>query len=403
MASSGEPAIQGHVGAGYEPVREAFERNFTEYGDMGASVAVYVDGEKKADLWGGVADVATGRPWTEDTMALVFSVTKGATAALCALLADRGELDVDAPVSRYWPEFAANGKESITVRQILSHVAGLPVIDGELTMAEVIAGTKVVEALARQKPTWEPGTKHGYQGLTFGWLLGEIVLRATGRSVGDLVTTEIAKPLGLDFFIGLPDKEEARVAPLVDPPPPDPAVLDTIEDPAVKEFALRMVAAMSDPTSLMFRMGTSNGVLPTPSAEHWNRRDIHEVEQPAANGITNARSLARFYASCVSDVDDVRLLSEEVLRAATKELAAGVDEVIGHHNRFASGFTLHSESLQLLSDASFGHHGAGGSLGFGDPGHKVGFGYVTNQIGGGPAGDPRLMGLLAALRKSLGS
>lgn len=400
MASSLEPSIQGTVSAGYEPVREAFERNFTEHGDIGASVAVYVGGEKKVDLWGGLADVATGRPWAEDTLALAFSVTKGATAVLCALLADRGELDLDAPVSRYWPGFAAGGKQNITARQILSHVAGLPVIDGELTLEEVIEGTKVVEALARQKPLWEPGTKHGYHGLTLGWLIGEIVLRATGRSVGDLFATTVAKPLGLDFFIGLPAEAESRVARLVEPPPADPAELDAIEDPPLKEFVQRTVAAMSDPASLMFRMGTSNGVLPTPSVEHWNRRDIHAVEQPAANGITNARSLARLYGSCVAPIDGVRLLSEKTLRAATKELAAGTDEVIGHRNRFATGFTLSSESLPLVSESSFGHLGAGGSLGFGDPAHEVGFGYVTNRIGG--LMDARAMALLGALRHSLG-
>ena len=391
--------MRGSVSAGYEAVREAFERNFTERGDTGASVAVYVDGDKKVDLWGGVADVATGRAWTEDTVALVFSVTKGATAVLCAMLADRGELDLDAPVSRYWPEFAARGKETITTRQILSHVAGLPVIDGDLTMAEVIEGSKVVDALARQAPIWQPGAKHGYHGLTLGWLIGEIVMRATGRSVGDLFATEVAKPLGLDFAMGLPAEAETRVAPLVEAPPPDPAELDAIADPALKQFIERTIAAMSDPTSLMFRMGTSNGVLPTPSAQHWNRRDIHAVEQPAANGITNARSLARLYASCVAPVEGVRVLSEKALRGACRELAAGFDEVIGHRNRFASGFTLGSESLPLVSESSFGHLGAGGSLGFGDPVRGVGFGYVTSQIGG--LTDMRAMSLVGALRQSL--
>jgi CubicO group peptidase (beta-lactamase class C family) len=401
MTSSAAPSIQGSVSDGYEPVREAFERNFTEHGDTGAALTVYVGGEKKVDLWGGVADAATGRPWRQDTLALVYSVTKGATAALCALLADRGELDVDAPVSRYWPEFAANGKEQITVRQVLSHVAGLPVIDADLSTAEVIAGTSVVEALARQKPAWEPGTRHGYHGLTFGWLIGEIVLRATGKSVGTLFASEVAKPLDLDFFIGLPEAQEARVAVLADAPPPDPGAVDAIADPGVREFLEGMMRAMSDPTSLMFRMGTSNGVLPTPSAEHWNRRDVHAVEQPAANGITNARSLAKLYASCVGEVDGVRLLSAQALRAATQEQAAGVDEVIGHANRFATGFTLQSPSLPLLSDASFGHMGAGGSLGFGDAAGEVGFGYVTNQ--GGSLVDMRALSLVAALREAAGS
>jgi CubicO group peptidase (beta-lactamase class C family) len=398
MALIGEIAIHGFVSEGFEPVREAFERNFSENGDKGASVAVYVGGEPKVDLWGGVADVATGRAWQEDTIAVVYSATKGAAAILCHLLTERGLLDLDAPICQYWPEFAANGKEQITTRQVLSHTAGLPLVDAALTRQQVLDGSAVVEALAAQNPLWTPGTEHGYHALTYGWLIGEIVRRVTGRSLGENFATEIAKPLDLDFFIGLPEKKEGRVAPLIDPPPLDPAALDAIEDEEVKALYAHVAAAMADPTSLFFRAGTTNGALPAPSAEVWNSRDVHAAEQAAAGGITNARSLARLYAACVSDLAGTRLLSEATLHAATRELACGPDKVLVQRTRVASGFVLPSMSLPKLSDESFGHAGAGGALGLGDPTHRVGVGYVPNA---GAPGGARAELLVAALRECL--
>lgn len=398
-------AVHGAVATGFEPVHAAFERNFTDFGDQGASFALYVDGEIKVDLWGGVADVSTGRPWDTDTIAIMYSATKGATSILTSLLSQRGDLELDAEVASVWPEFAANGKGDITIRQILSHQAGLPALGTTLTRDEIIAGTPVVEALAGQAPLWEPGTRHGYHALTFGWLVGEVVRRATGRSVGSLFASEIAGPLGLDLHIGLPESEHSRVAPLVDAPPPDPALLaaiDAMDDPDVKAFIQRMISTMTDPSSLLSRVLSSNGSLPTPHAATWNDARIYAMEQPAANGIGNARSLARLYGACVATVDDVRLLSDDTLDAVTAEQTAGPDEVILAANRFGTGFMLPSASLTLLSDASFGHQGAGGALGFADRKHRVGFGYVQNQLGGGPLGDPRVSGLLDAVKASLG-
>jgi CubicO group peptidase (beta-lactamase class C family) len=397
--------IHGEVAPGYEPVREAFGRNFAEHGEIGGAVAVYVDGEKKVDLWGGLADELGGRVWTPDTIVVVFSVTKGAAATLCARLAEQGRLDLDAPVARYWPEFATNGKAGVTIRQVLSHTAGLPVIEDDLTLEQLIDGRSVAAALARQRPIWAPGTRHGYHGLTFGWLIGEIVARATGQTVGELFGTEIAVPLKLDFSIGLAAAEEPRLALLADPPAPDPAAVEAaiaaLDSAEARAMAHGLIAAMADPHSLMYRMAMCNGALPTPAAEFWNRRDLHASEQPAANGATNARSLARLYAACVGEVDGVRILSEQALADATAEQATGVDAVMPFRNRFGSGFTLPSESLRLLSEASFGHLGASGALGFGDARHRVGFGYVTNLIGGAPEGDPRPAGLVAALREAL--
>ncbi len=395
--------INGTVVSGFEGVRDAFEQNFTQYGDQGGSVAVIVDGETKVDLWGGFADPATNRPWTRDTLALVYSVTKGATATVANLLAERGQLELDEPVTKYWPAFGAKGKEKTTVRMLLSHRAGLPLVEAKLTREQVIAGAPVADALAAQAPIWEPGTSHGYHALTYGWLLNEVVRRATGRTVGSLFATEVAGPLGLDFYIGLPASAEGRVAPLINMVPPPPDALDAITDPDVKAMIMKIVGAMMDPNSLFSKVLSTNGALPTPDAATWNDPRVHQTEQPGANAITNARSLARMYAACVSHVDGVRLLSDSTLDDATKEQSAGMDEVLMSPSRFGTGFMLFSPTNAYLSPASFGHTGAGGAIGFADRDAKLGFGYVQNQLGGGVAGDPRSAGLIDSVRKAVGA
>ncbi|MCW0212630.1 MAG: beta-lactamase family protein [Pseudonocardia sp.] len=395
-----ELQIHGDVAEGFDGVRDAFRDNFTERGDVGASVAVYVDGEPVVDLWGGTADPATGRPWERDTIGLVYSATKGASAVVVNLLAERGLLDLDAPVSRYWPEFAAAGKADVTVEQLLSHQAGLPVPTAALTRADLLASTPVVEALARQEPLWEPGTAHGYHALTFGWLVGELVRRVTGRSLGTVFAEEVAAPLGLDLSIGLRADRVPDVAPLIDGVP-DPNALDAITDPVVKEQVLRVLAALTDPTSLFARTLSTNGALPTPHAGSWNDAAVYAAEIPAANGITNARSLARMYAATVGEVDDVRILSEKAVDRARAEQVRGPDEVLLSESRFGTGFQLPTAAAPLLGAGSFGHAGAGGALGFGDVGSRVGFGYVQNQLGASLVGEPRTAALIAALHAAL--
>src|SRR3954454_9187406 len=204
--------IQGEVAAGFEPVRDAFAANFANHGEVGAAFALYVRGEKVVDLWGGVADTTTGRLWSEDTLQLVFSTTKGAAAICAHQLAQAGALDLEAPVAEYWPEFAAEGKGDIPVRWLLAHRGGLPTVDAHLTPSELCAWQPIIEALAAQRPYWEPGTAHGYHALTYGWLVGEVVKRVDGRSIGRFFADEVAKPVGLDFLIGLPAAEEAGVS-----------------------------------------------------------------------------------------------------------------------------------------------------------------------------------------------
>ncbi len=246
-------AVEGDVEPGFERVREAFAANFEHGGDVGAALCVYRHGRKVADLRGGLADAGTGRPWAPDTLQLVYSATKAATATCAHLLAQRGELDLDQPAASYWPEFAAAGKAGIPVRWLLSHRAGLPVIDHPIPLADLLAWDPMAAALAAQRPVWEPGTAHGYHGRTYGWLVGEVIRRVSGRSVGTFFAEEIAGPAGLDFFIGLPAAERGRVSQMVIDDPPGPETVAAIPIEQVPEQFRPLLAAFSDPGSLMNR------------------------------------------------------------------------------------------------------------------------------------------------------
>ena len=384
--------IDGEVAPGYEPVREAFAANFEQHGEVGAAFALYRHGQKVVDLWGGVADEETGRPWQEDTLQLVFSTTKGATAIAANLLAQRGQLDLDAPVGEYWPEFKAEGKERIPVRWLLSHRAGLPVVDTPVSPEECFAWTPMVDALAAQRPVWEPGTAHGYHALTYGHLVGEVVRRVTGRSVGRFFAEEVAGPLGLDFFIGLPEEHEPRVSRLIQQAPLGaPPDLEQVPE-AVRE----MVERMFGPGSLMTR-----ALSPTSAPIDFNSRACHAAEIPAANGITSARSLARLYAAQIGEVDGVRILDDASVARVSEEQSNGPDQVLVVPTRFGLGFFLSSSFSPLMGPTSFGHAGAGGSLGFADPETGVGYGYVMNKMQANLSGDPRTLGLVAAVKACL--
>jgi CubicO group peptidase (beta-lactamase class C family) len=394
-------SITGTVADGFEPVRAAFEANFAQHGELGAAVAVYVDGEPVVDLVGGVAGEA-GEPYSDDALQLVFSTTKGAAAMCAHLLAQRGELDLDAPVAELWPEYARNGKGATTVAMLLDHQAGVPVVDDPPALDEVLAIDPIVEALAAQAPVWEPGTAHGYHALTYGWLVGEVVRRVDGRRLGQFFAEEIAGPLGLDFWIGLPDEHQDRVVPLVASRPSagdfDPAALDPEIVPLLQDLA----TAYLDPDSTTNRALMLDGRFLLGGGHlAWNLPEVRASEIPAANGVTNARSLAKLYAACVGEVDGVRLLDEATVERAVAERSSGRDRVLVVPTRFGLGFMLTSSFSPLLGERSFGHPGAGGSLGFGDLEHGVGFGYVMSKMSSGLANDPRARGLIDALRSCL--
>ncbi len=381
--------INGTVADGFGAVADAFERNFAEHGELGAAFSLYVDGEVAVDIWAGVADRQSGRLWTDDTLQLVYSTTKGAAAICVARLVEAGLVSYDDPVATHWPEFGANGKEAVTLRQLMSHQAGLPYATAPLNFDDLMAVTPVVEALAAQAPVWEPGTTHGYHAVTYGWLAGELVRRVDGRRIGQYFAEEIARPLGLDFWIGLPESEEPRVSRLeAAPPPTDPE-------------ALAMMMQIAGPGTMGFNALFMSGVMLAGPADAFNSRAVHATEMPAANGITTARSLARMYAATVGAVDGVRLLDDDTAETVRAEAVNGPDACLVVPSRFGMGFMLDGELTPMLSSSSFGHAGAGGSLGYADPEANVGYGYVMNQMAGGIAGDPRTVALNDAVRSCL--
>ncbi len=380
-----EARSQGAVARGFEPVADAFEANFAYAGEVGAACCVYRDGRPVVELWGGVADRPTGRPWERATPALVFSLTKGITAVCVHMLIERGVLDVDAPVAAYWPEFAGAGKEHIPLRWVLSHEAGVAAIDGQVTLDDIVGWDGVVAAVAAQAPNWEPGTAHGYHARTYGWILGEVVRRVTGMSLGTFLATEVAAPLGLDVWIGLPEALEPRVATMIPPDPPSEAHLGDF----------RAAMALSD--SLFGRVMTGPSRL-FAYDDRWNRRPLHQAEMPSSNAFATAPAVARLFAATVGDVDGVRLLGPATVAAACVTQAEGTDCVLATENRFGLGFALPPFLNEACPPAAFGHPGAGGSLGFADPEARIGFGYVMNRMKLDPDNpDPRATNLVRAL------
>ncbi|WP_031173108.1 serine hydrolase domain-containing protein [Streptosporangium roseum] len=388
------PEIDGDTAPGFEGVREAFAANLAGGQEVGAAVGVYLHGRKVVDLWGGIADPETGRRWERDTLQVVFSTTKGVTAACAHLLSQRGELDLDAPVAEYWPEFAANGKDRVPVRWLLTHQAGLPAIDHPITPAEAIAWHPMVTALAAQRPFWEPGTEHGYHAHTYGWLVGEVVRRVTGRSLGTFLAEEIAAPLGLDLWIGLPETERHRVSRIV-AAPLDLDALARIDLDALPEPAREVMGAYADPTSLTRR---SMAVV-TPLLNH-DDPDEQAAEMPSTNGICTARALARFYAALIGEVDGHRILASDTLAAATAEQVSGTDRVLRVPVRIGTGFGLPTPDAFWYSPTAFGFPGYGGSLGFADPANGLAFGYVMNHIQEGVP-DRRAATLLDAVHSAI--
>ncbi len=337
--------IDGHCDPAFVRVAERFALNFSEFPEVGASLAVSLDGAPVVDLWAGHADEERERPWERDTIVNVASTTKGMTALCAHILADRGLLDFDAPVGRYWPEFAQAGKESLPVRYLLTHQAGLARVEKELPQDAMLDWELMVRVLEEQAPSWEPGTKQGYHAITFGWLVGEVVRRVSGKSVGTFLQDEVARPLGVDFLIGFGPEEDRRVA-------------DTIRDPE------------------------PGGRSWPPAGWPRNERAYRAAEIPAANGHTNARALARIYGALArgGEVDGVRLLGAEAVRHAAEEQTNGIDETLGVPTHRTLGFMLRfSEFGDVRPASAFGHAGAGGSQGFADPETRLGFGYALNR------------------------
>jgi CubicO group peptidase (beta-lactamase class C family) len=407
--------IKGWVAPDFQGVKEAFQANFDAGSEVGAAFAAYHRGEKVVDLWGGIADPATGQPWEEDSMVLVYSTTKGLTAMCAHRLAQEGALDIDAPVAHYWPEFAQAGKEAITVADLLAHRAGLAWIDGAMSVDDMLAWDPVIRALERQPPSWPPGTAHGYHATTYGWLVGEVVRRVSGVSIGSYLHDQIAGPLEADVFIGLPASEEPRVARLVPfmagmaaGPPMDELPEPSSEVAAGSGPDLAQLAELAPsylgPDGPLFKaLMAPGGALS--DQDLWQSPRLHAAEIPAANGICDARSLARLYGACVSDVRSgsgpgFRILGPEQVDRAVQPQTVGPDVVLlGLDIQWGLGFIVNRGLIAaagLGGQRAFGHFGMGGSVGWADPDAELAMGYVMNRMELGTTGDVRSFRLMQA-------
>jgi CubicO group peptidase (beta-lactamase class C family) len=375
------PEIRGTCDPRFAEVKRAFARNFEEGLETGACFAATLDGELVVDLWAGHADQTSQRPWTRDTIVNVYSTTKPMTALCALMLADRGELDLDAPVARYWPEFGQAGKETLPVRYLLSHTSGLAGFTEPIPVEALYDWDRVVGLLAEQEPMWEPGAQSGYHSLTFGYLLGEVVRRITGGTLGSFFRVEVAEPLGADFHIGLPEEHEPRVGEMIPPPAAD-------------------LAAEIEPGSLAAKV-LGNPLLTGSIA---NERAWRAAEIPAANGQGNARSVARVAAplACGGELNGVRLLGPATLAKIVEEQCYGRDLVLGVPIRWGLGFGLTSREIPVgPNPRAFFWGGWGGSLVVIDPDARLSFSYVMNRMGSGTMGDVRAFRPAAALYGSL--
>lgn len=390
-------SVEGRCDERFAEVGREFERNFSQRGELGASLCVMLGGAPVVDLWGGVADAARGTPWQRDTLSIVFSCTKGAVALCAHRLASLGKLDLDAPIREIWPELARDDKKDATVRMALDHTLGLPVFRTPLAPGDCTRWDTMVERLEAEPPFWKPGTRHGYHMINFGWTVGELVRRASGRSLGEFFREEIAEPLGLDFWIGLPEQHEPRVAPvsLAVPAPGTP----------LGEFTQALI---TQPQSLQaLSLLNTGGFDP-------NSRACHAAQIGGAGGITNARGLAGMYAPLANggELGKVKLVDRDTLaRMGQVSSATHEDLTLLLPMRFALGFMKSIDNRRrargdrdssILSAAAFGHGGAGGSLGFADPEAGLSFGYTMNRMGLGVLLNERGQSLVDAVYRCLG-
>ncbi|MFB8774235.1 serine hydrolase domain-containing protein [Streptomyces broussonetiae] len=389
MSASAHPAVHGHCDPRFTAVRAAFEENFRERGELGAAVAVTVDGETVVDLWGGWADAARTRPWERDTLVNVWSTTKGPVALCAHLLADRGLLDLDAPVAAYWPEFAAAGKEKVLVRHLLSHRAGLAGLREPLSLEQLCDWQLTADRLAATEPWWEPGTRSGYHALTYGHLVGEVVRRVSGLLPGALLAREVTGPLGIDFTVGLPESEWGRAAELVHAVPPSSA-----ERPGSPgQLPPLLLAALANPA-----VGAAGACTP-----RWRSAEI-----PAANGHGTARAVAALYGIFAGrgSYDGHRVLSAEAVERAREGQGGCRDLVLGAglgaDTEIGLGLWLSGPRGSYgPNPRAFGHDGFGGSCGLADPEAGLSLGYTMNLMGPHIADDPRKMALVEAVYSAL--
>ncbi|HUE94183.1 serine hydrolase domain-containing protein [Pseudomonas sp.] len=379
--------VQGYFDLRFEAVKEAFAALFDDPQERGMALCVQVGGETVLDIWAGTADKEGQQAWHSDTILNLFSCTKTFTAVTVLQLVDEGKLELDAPVARYWPEFAAAGKDKITLRHLLSHQAGLPALRQMLPAEALYDWQAMTTALAAETPWWALGEGHGYAPITYGWLVGEVLRRVEGRGPGESIVARTAKPLGLDFHVGLADEDFDRVAIIS-------RGKGNFGDAAAQRLLKTM---MSEPTAMSTRAFTNPPSIMTST----NKPEWRRMQQPAANGHGNARSLAGFYSGLL----DGQLLESELLAELTREHAVGEDKTLLTRTRFGLGCMLDQPEVANatygMGPRAFGHPGAGGSIGFADPERDVAFGFVTNNLGPFVLMDPRAQKLARLLADCL--
>jgi CubicO group peptidase (beta-lactamase class C family) len=359
--------VGGSVAQGFEPLVEAFAETLALSYDHGGALHIRVAGNVVADLWGGQASIS--RSWQQDTPSVIFSCTKGLVAILIGELVREGRLDLDAPATTYWPEFGAQGKESIPVRWLLSHRAGLPATRRNLQLADIMDWDRMVQVLADEEPHFLPGAGHRYHALTYGWLAGEIIRRITGLGVEEFFVQRVVRPLKVDAWIGVPKEELPRVAQLYQAPLP-PEASPPVVDPEAAALAERVMTLGALPVEIA---GPNIG---------FNSDEIRRAVIPGAGGVATAQALATIWSATVSDAESVRLLNDEVIADMCREQSAGepLFPLPGPWQRWGTGFMLTSERRPFLTEKSFGHDGLGGQVAFADPQYEVGFAYLTNDL-----------------------
>ena len=390
--------VEGEVAPGFEEVRREFERNLAERRELGAACAAYVDGEKVVDLWGGVRDARYGAPWEEDTLVLVYSTSKGLAAMTLALAHSRGWLDYDERVATYWPEFAQAGKGEVTVRQLLGHEAGLSVIDAPLD-AELLADfDRLADVIARQPPAWDPGSRHGYHGVSLGWYEGELIRRVDPqkRTLGRFFAEEIAGPLDVEVYFGAPEDFPRRRLARIE------RVRAWRALPEARNLPRAMVVSMANPRSLS-RRTFANPRIRRPA--DLDRSEYRRVEFPAGGAVGGARDIARAYSAFATDPPELGLgqaTLEQLTRFPEPPPAGWLDEVLKVDTAFSLGFARPFGEFRFgTTQRAFGHPGAGGSFGFADPDRHVSFAYVMNRMGFHIVDDPREKALRDALYRCL--
>lgn len=376
-------AVQGRVDKGFERVREAFAANFSrgdDYEEVGAALAVYRDGKPVVDLWGGHKDAARARPWQRDTLANVYSTTKGIVATAVAILVEEGRLRYDDPVVKHWPEYGQHGKEKTTLAHVLSHQAGLPGFAEPTTVEHLYDWKRSCTVLARQRPMWTPGRRTSYHAMTWGYLVGEVVRRATGETIGQVIGSHVAPRVAADIYVGLPQSLDALVAPMRRPRTPP--------SPSATPLPPEAIAAL---------------VNPQLDGEVCNTRGWRAAEIPAANGHASANGIARVYAALANRglLDGQRLMKAETIMGLTQAQKDRVDALLGFTDNWAMGVTFNQLGMLGPSPKTFGHGGWGGSFGAANLEARVGIGYVCNQMGAQLVGDPRCTGLCNAIFECL--